>query len=291
MVLFLRLAEIVEILPRFLMTNATNIKKILLADDDFVSLNLINRIALTIPGITTVMAKDGKMAYDLMSINHFDVGIFDYQMPEMDGIELLQKVGTLKPNMAVILCTANGDQTTIRKALEYGAFDFFEKPIQADIIKYTIELALEFKHVPKIKKQFDIKSRLENFPELHVDKTTETLFDRLGDSEKSDLLIGFKLQLTDQLKKIRDFLDDKNYKAIKGVAMQVNAAATSLGLSDLHLLATRLTKLGSNQRIEYPEIEQVFEKSYFDIQRKMKTLDRASGGKVKSHVESSKNKV
>ncbi len=67
-----------------------------------------------------------------------DVIMTDLNMPEMDGLTLLDRVLTLYPGTRSIVVTAYGDMGNVRKAMNCGAFDFLVKPIDLDDLAKTV---------------------------------------------------------------------------------------------------------------------------------------------------------
>ena len=63
----------------------------------------------------------------------------DINMPEMDGLTLLQQMPSVNPNVRSIIISAYGDMKNIRMAMNRGAFDFVTKPIDFDDLRITIQ--------------------------------------------------------------------------------------------------------------------------------------------------------
>ena len=59
----------------------------------------------------------------------------DINMPGMDGLELLSAVKQRFPDLPVMMVTAYGDDERRRRAAEYGAAEFFTKPVDFDLLK------------------------------------------------------------------------------------------------------------------------------------------------------------
>lgn len=59
----------------------------------------------------------------------------DINMPEMTGIELLKRIKSKYPNLKVIMITAYGDEQNYRQAKEFGAEDYFTKPLEFNLLK------------------------------------------------------------------------------------------------------------------------------------------------------------
>ena len=67
----------------------------------------------------------------------------DINMPGMNGLELLPKAKTLRPDVPVIMITAYGDAETKRKALENGAEALLTKPIDFTMLRNEIDIRVE----------------------------------------------------------------------------------------------------------------------------------------------------
>ncbi len=90
-----------------------------------------------------VFARNGVEALARLRENDFDVVLSDINMPEMDGLTLLQQIPDVDPEVRSVIVTAYGDIDNIRSAINRGAFDFITKPIDFRDLRATIERALE----------------------------------------------------------------------------------------------------------------------------------------------------
>jgi two-component system response regulator PilR (NtrC family) len=105
--------------------------KILVVDDEEIIRDSLFYI-LEKEGYTVDKAENGKIAYDKMIANHFDLVITDIEMPVMRGTELLEKIKTLNVQTSVIVITAFGSLETAITALRNGASDYILKPVEFD---------------------------------------------------------------------------------------------------------------------------------------------------------------
>jgi len=71
------------------------------------------------------------------------VALIDINMPQMDGLTFLANLRELFPFMKAIMVTAYGDMMNIRRAMNLGAFDFLQKPIDFADLEVTIKKALQ----------------------------------------------------------------------------------------------------------------------------------------------------
>ena len=107
-------------------------KTVLIVDDKNVQIKTLRR-ALRTRGFQVVEATNGNQALDhLGKIETIDIVITDYAMPEMNGIELLQKIRETNKTVPVILMTAYGDKELVIEAMNYRCNGFIDKPFEID---------------------------------------------------------------------------------------------------------------------------------------------------------------
>jgi len=93
-------------------------------------------------GFDIFNAADGAEAFMLASNSKYDLIILDIMMPEINGLEVLRRIRheSVNKNTPVIIMTAYGDSSNVKKAVEYGANDFIVKPVeQASFRKKVID--------------------------------------------------------------------------------------------------------------------------------------------------------
>ncbi len=82
-----------------------------------------------------------------------DMVLTDLNMPEMDGLTLLEKLSTFEEKIKSVVVSAYGDVDNIRKAMNLGAFDFLIKPINLEDLKITVNKTLKHLNMIKLKQQ------------------------------------------------------------------------------------------------------------------------------------------
>ncbi|MFW6081951.1 MAG: response regulator [Desulfosalsimonas sp.] len=109
----------------------SNKAAILLVDDEeeFVS-TLAER--LEIRGFQPEVATSGQQAVELMEKRNFDVMVLDVKMPGMDGLKVMERARTLRPDLPVILLTGHGSAENGARGMHQGAFDCLMKPLDID---------------------------------------------------------------------------------------------------------------------------------------------------------------
>ena len=97
-----------------------------------------------------IFAVNGNDALEKMQI-HPDVAIVlsDINMPQMDGLTLLTKLGEASPLIKTVMVSAYGDMDNIRTAMNRGAFDFVTKPVNFDDLELTMQKTIQ--HVNQMK--------------------------------------------------------------------------------------------------------------------------------------------
>src|SRR5881628_1057134 len=118
-------------------------RTILVADDDASIRSLLKQL-LTDQGYAVLEAATGSEVVEQVKGSTPDLVIMDVRMPELDGIEALQKVKIASPNTAVLIMTAFGTSNAAIKAMELGAFDYITKPFELEKISHTIKRAFEY---------------------------------------------------------------------------------------------------------------------------------------------------
>ena len=91
-----------------------------------------------------VFAHNGIEALErLNEDSSIDMVVSDINMPQMDGLTLLDQISKVDPNLKSIIVSAYGDMKNIRTAMNRGAFDFVTKPIDFEDLRVTIDRTLE----------------------------------------------------------------------------------------------------------------------------------------------------
>ncbi len=112
--------------------------RILIIDDEPDMLSACAKI-LTALGCVPVPVSDPSFAVRILKEDYFDIIFCDLLMPGQDGMEILEVCRNLAPDTPVIIFTAYGTIDRAVSAMKAGAFDFIEKPFEAEDLKIIIE--------------------------------------------------------------------------------------------------------------------------------------------------------
>ena len=112
----------------------------LVVDDSGVVRKVARRILEDL-GFTCDEAADGQIAYDKCSEKMPDIILLDWNMPNVSGIEFLERLRAMNGGDApkVVFCTTENDINHITEAISKGANEYIMKPFDGDIIKSKFE--------------------------------------------------------------------------------------------------------------------------------------------------------
>ncbi|MEQ6119190.1 sigma-54 dependent transcriptional regulator [Reichenbachiella sp. MALMAid0571] len=117
-------------------------KKILIIDDEISIRNTLRDI-LEYEKYDIEEAENGKLGLEMILQNDYDIVLCDIKMPEMDGMEVLEKAQESGTNAQFIMISAHGNIETAVEATKIGAFDFVQKPPDLNRLLLTIRNASE----------------------------------------------------------------------------------------------------------------------------------------------------
>ena len=149
----------------------------LVADDDAVNRDLLLRL-LRRQGHEGVGVENGRRVLEEVGTQPFDVILLDLMMPEMDGIETLQrlKASAETRHLPVIMISALDDLNSIVRCIEMGAEDYLAKPFDPTLLRARIGASLEKKRLRDREHQLfmqvqDNYTRLQQLERLRDDLT------------------------------------------------------------------------------------------------------------------------
>ena len=167
--------------------------KILIAEDEEITLkHLIS--TLKGEGYEVAGEKDGRAAYDRMNSDNFDLLITDMKMPVMGGIELMEKVKEMHPDIEVMIITGFGSVGDAVDAMKRGAYDYITKPFDLDELVIKVKKISEKKKLKKentaLKAFFGMNKKVSIIAKSESMKEILSLIDGIQDSDCNILLSG-----------------------------------------------------------------------------------------------------
>jgi DNA-binding NtrC family response regulator len=115
---------------------------VLLVDDDERLRNAAGKV-LTTEGYSVVSAASGREALEVLKGEAVALVVSDLRLPDLDGIALLKQVRELVPEAEVVMITGYGSIEKAVEAMQLGAYDFLQKPLDSAALLKTVAKALE----------------------------------------------------------------------------------------------------------------------------------------------------
>lgn len=125
--------------------------QILIIDDDASVRQTLTRV-LERANFQVDNARDGKEALKKITDGSFHLVYLDIRMPGMDGLDVLQEVRKIKPDLSVILLTAHASLKSALDAIRLGARDYLVKPIDPEVFVAQTRIILE-EEIKEVRKQ------------------------------------------------------------------------------------------------------------------------------------------
>jgi DNA-binding NtrC family response regulator len=114
-------------------------------------------------------AVDGMQGFEKIKNTDYDLVLCDIKMPKMDGVELLEAVKKIKPEIPMVMISGHGDMETAINAMRLGAFDYISKPPDLNRLLNTVRNALD-------KKQLVVENKI-------LKKIVGKKYEMIGESE------------------------------------------------------------------------------------------------------------
>ncbi len=161
--------------------------KILIIDDEPDMLSAYANILAAL-GNKPIPISEGRLALDLMKEDVFDLIFCDLLMPDIDGMQIIEKAQKLAPQTPIIIFSAYGTIDRAVAAMRAGAFDFIEKPFNTERLKVLIDKGLRqrnfYKEHNNILQQLERKYRIDNI--ISKSDAMKSVFDMIESVSQSD---------------------------------------------------------------------------------------------------------
>lgn len=169
-------------------------------------------------GYSVVACSNARDALIKLRENRIDSVLTDIKMPEVTGVELLEKIHTIKPEIPVVLMTAYVDLDTAINAIKKGAFDFITKPFTPEYLAHTIKRAVTYTKLVQMEKNY--KSMLEDT----VRKKTQELANALSSTK------SLSKEVIELLTKAAEFRDTDTGVHITRISLYSSKIAEALSM-------------------------------------------------------------
>ncbi len=117
--------------------------KILICDDSILARKQVKDFISTLGAPAFVEASDGQMAIDMYMEHRPDIVFLDIVMPKKDGNIAIQEIIAYDPDAFIVIVSSVGTQSQLKCALEAGAKDFLQKPVDKGHILTIVNNFLE----------------------------------------------------------------------------------------------------------------------------------------------------
>ncbi len=172
----------------------SRVAQILLVEDE-VDVRDSIKAQLEGEGHQVVVTESGSEALALAESSQFDIVLTDVMIPDINGIELVQRINQLPNHPVTIVMTGYGSVEMAVKAIKAGAFDFLSKPFSVDVLSATMASALRVKSLQdenvELKKtvrgQFSLGKLISS---SQVMQEVFRLIDCVADTDSTVLILG-----------------------------------------------------------------------------------------------------
>ncbi len=134
------------------MTTVRN-SKLLLVEDSTATAMLYQEFLADLP-VSVTHVTEGRAGLDFIEKQDPDVVLLDLRLPDMNGLELMEKLELIPQNPVVVVITAHGSIDMAVEAMKAGAFDFLQKPFDAERLRVTVRNALEKMNLKSLVKTY-----------------------------------------------------------------------------------------------------------------------------------------
>ncbi len=163
-------------------------------------------------------AEDGISGFEKIKNNDYDLVLCDIKMPKMDGVELLEAVKKIKPEIPMVMISGHGDMETAINTMRLGAFDYISKPPDLNRLLNTVRNALD-------KKQLVVENKI-------LKKKVNKNYEMIGNSEPINI--------------IKEMIDKVAIKDVRVLITGPNGTGKELVAHQLH---------EKSSRVDFPLIE------------------------------------
>ncbi|MHA7843997.1 MAG: sigma-54-dependent transcriptional regulator [Winogradskyella sp.] len=168
-------------------------------------------------------AEDGLAGIEKIKKEDYDLVLCDIKMPKMDGVEVLEAVKKIKPEIPMVMISGHGDLDTAVNTMRLGAFDYISKPPDLNRLLNTVRIALDRKELvvenKRLKKK--VSKNYEMIGESEAIARIKDMIDKVAPTDARVLITGPNGTGKEL---VAHWLHQKSERA-KGPMIEVNCAA------------------------------------------------------------------
>ena len=168
-------------------------------------------------------AEDGLIGIEKIKNDDYDLILCDIKMPKMDGVEVLEAVKKIKPEIPIVMISGHGDLDTAVNTMRLGAFDYISKPPDLNRLLNTVRNALDRKELVvenKILKK-KVSKKYEMIGDSDAISQIKDIIDKVAPTDARVLITGPNGTGKEL---VAHWLHEKSERA-KGPMIEVNCAA------------------------------------------------------------------
>jgi two-component system response regulator AtoC len=161
--------------------------RVLIVDDEYQLLEAFKK-KLSKEGMEVFTASNGQEAIAIIKKETLDIGLFDIKLPDMDGVELLEKLREIQPTAEVIMLTGYASVDTAIRSMKLGAYDYLTKPVKLSELHTVILKAYEKKQLKE--KTIVLEEQLQRIGESKEVNVVKKAISLVGNSNVTVLILG-----------------------------------------------------------------------------------------------------
>ena len=168
-------------------------------------------------------AENGLAGLEMIMSNDYDLVLCDIKMPKMDGVEVLEKVKKIKPEIPMVMISGHGDLDTAVNTMRLGAFDYISKPPDLNRLLNTVRIALDRKELVVENKMLK-KKVSKNYEMIGESKAIAKIKDMIEKVAATDARVLITGPNGTGKELVAHWLHQKSERA-NGALIEVNCAA------------------------------------------------------------------
>ncbi len=168
-------------------------------------------------------AEDGLVGIEMIKKDDFDLVLCDIKMPKMDGVEVLEAIKKIKPEIPIIMISGHGDLDTAVNTMRLGAFDYISKPPDLNRLLNTVRNALDRKELV-IENKLLKKKVSKNYEMIGESKAITQIKDMIDKVAQTDARVLITGPNGTGKEMVAHWLHQKSER-FKGPMIEVNCAA------------------------------------------------------------------